>query len=83
MAIASIYDGSTRSQASAIGGVTLQIARDWVERFNQDGPAGLINRKAPGQKPLLTKEQRFALAAVVESGPSRHAMAWCAGGSLI
>jgi hypothetical protein len=31
--------------------VTLQIVRDWVLKFNADGPDGLIDRKAPGPAP--------------------------------
>lgn len=69
LCLAAIYGGSTRSEAAKIGGVTVQIVRDWVEKFNRDGPAGLINRKAPGKVPLLNDEQRAALAAIVESGP--------------
>ena len=38
-------------------------------RFNSRGPAGLINGKAPGNRPKLNTEQRQALASVVESGP--------------
>jgi hypothetical protein len=34
LALAAIYDGATRSEAAKIGGVTLQIVRDWVLRFN-------------------------------------------------
>jgi putative transposase len=69
LALAEIYDGGTRSQAARIGGVTLQIVRDWVVRFNSLGPDGLLNRKAPGPKPKLNEDQRRALAALVESGP--------------
>jgi transposase len=29
-----IYDGATRTEAAKIGGVGLQIIRDWVMRFN-------------------------------------------------
>lgn len=46
LALASIYEGSSRSEAARIGGVTLQIVRDWVVRFNAHGPAGLIDGKA-------------------------------------
>ncbi len=53
LALAAIYDGGTRSEASRLGDVTLQIVRDWVVRFNAEGPAGLIDRKAPGPTPLL------------------------------
>jgi len=69
LALASIYDGAKRAEAAKIGGVTLQVVRDWVLRFNAHGPDGLIDRKAPGQPPLLKDEHRMALAAIVESGP--------------
>jgi transposase len=49
--------------------VTLQIVRDWVVKFNANGPDGLIDRKAPGQKPRLNAEHRAALAAIIETGP--------------
>ena len=69
LALAEIYDGSSRSDAARIGGVGLQIVRDWVVRFNTRGPDGLINGKAPGRRPKLTDAQREALVAIVESGP--------------
>ncbi|PQO22082.1 IS630 family transposase, partial [Rhodobacteraceae bacterium WD3A24] len=55
LALATIYDGSARSEATKLGGVGLQIVRDWVVRFNAEGPDGLIDRKAPGKTPLLTQ----------------------------
>ena len=64
-----IYDDHRRSDAARIAGVGLQIIRDWVLRFNAEGPEGLVNRKAPGPAYKLSEEQRAALAAVVESGP--------------
>jgi transposase len=69
LALAAIYDGASRTAAARIGGVTLQIVRDWVLRFNAAGPAGLVDRKAPGQAPRLNDTHRAALAAVIESGP--------------
>jgi len=69
LALASIYDGSSRSDAAAVGGVGLQTVRDWVLRFNQDGPVGLLNAKAPGPRPLLNEVQRTRLLQVVEDGP--------------
>jgi transposase len=69
LALAAIYDGATRSEAARIGGVTLQIVRDWVLRFNALGPDGLRDRKAPGPAPKLNEDQRRALAALVDSGP--------------
>jgi len=69
LALAAIYEGATRTQAAAIGGVTLQIVRDWVVKFNAHGPAGLIDRKAPGQPSRLNDTHRAALATMIESGP--------------
>ena len=70
LALAEIYDGGSRSDAARIGGVTLQIIRDWVLRFNSRGLEGLINGKAPGNQPKLNDAQRRALADVVERGPT-------------
>ena len=64
-----ILDGGSRTEAARIGGVGLQVVRDWVVRFNAEGPEGLIDRKAPGKPPTLTLAQRAALAAAVEAGP--------------
>ncbi len=67
--LAAIYDGGRRTDAARVGATDLQVIRDWVLRFNADGPAGLIDRKAPGKLPKLNTAQRRALAAIVESGP--------------
>ncbi len=67
--LAEIYDGCRRLDAARIGGVGLQVIRDWVLRFNVDGPAGLVDRKAPGNAPKLNDTQRGALSAIIESGP--------------
>ncbi len=68
LALAAIYDGSSRTEAAEFGGVTLQIVRDWVLRFNARGPDGLIDGKAPGKPSQLNDEQRAALVAIVERG---------------
>jgi len=69
LALAAIYEGASRSDAAKIGGVTVQIVRDWVLKFNAHGPDGLINRTPPGQAPRLNDTHRAALAAIIESGP--------------
>ena len=61
LALAAIYDGARRTEAARIGGVTLQIVRDWVMKFNAAGPDGLLDRKAPGQPSLLNATHRAAL----------------------
>src|ERR1700704_2846702 len=69
LALAAVYDGSTRTEAAKIGGGTLQIGRDWVLKFNARGPEGLIDRKPPGQPSRLDDTHRAALIGVIESGP--------------
>src|SRR5271165_2600339 len=69
LALSEIYGGGSRSHAARIGGVGLQIVRDWVLRFNAEGPDGLLNGKAPGAPSLLNDRQRQALRQVVEDGP--------------
>ena len=69
LALAAIYDGATRTEAAMIGGVGLQIIRDWVLHFNERGPDGLLNGKSPGQPSKLNDVQRQAIARMIESGP--------------
>jgi transposase len=69
LALAAIYDGGSRMDAARIGAVGLQTVRDWGLAFNAQGPAGLIDRKAPGNPPKLDAAQRQALARVIEEGP--------------
>jgi putative transposase len=69
LCLAVIYEGGLRSEAAVLGGVGLQIIRDWVLRFNAEGPEGLLDRKPPGASSKLNDAQRRALCEIVESGP--------------
>jgi hypothetical protein len=68
LALAEIYAGGSRSDAARIGGVGLQL-RDWVVRFNAEGPRGPLNGKAPGTPNIVDDSQRQALRHIVEGGP--------------
>src|SRR2546421_1421889 len=69
LALAAIYDGATRTEAAKIGGVGLQIIRDWGLRFNARGPYGLLDGKSTGQPSQLNDTQRQAIAGMIERGP--------------
>jgi transposase len=69
LALAVLYEGGSRADAARMGAVGLQTVRDWVLRFNAEGPEGLLTGKAPGARPLLGPEQRQALERVIEEGP--------------
>ncbi|RAI54557.1 hypothetical protein DOO78_26075 [Roseicella frigidaeris] len=60
--------GGRKHGRQCLPAVNLQMVRDWVPRFNAEGPAGLIDRKAPGQPPRLTDAHRAALAVTIEAG---------------
>jgi|SRR5215207_241185 len=72
LAVAAVYEGKNRSEAARVGAMDRQTLRDWVHRFNQEGAAGLIARKAPGAACRLTAGQEAELAALIEVGPDRE-----------
>ena len=69
LSIAAIYDGMNRGDAASVGGMDRQILRDWVLRFNAEGPEGLIDRKAPGPRRRLSEDQMKELGAHRGNGP--------------
>src|ERR1700749_3052751 len=69
LAIAAVLDGASRTEAARIGGMDRQTLRDWVIRFNDQGPDGLINIPSPGLPPKLNTMHRAFLARIVSEGP--------------
>ena len=49
LAIAAVLDGSSREEAARVGGMDRQTLRDWVIRFNEQGPEGLIKHSLAGR----------------------------------
>jgi hypothetical protein len=62
-------DGASRTAAARIGGTDRQTLRDWVIRFNDQGPDGLFNIPSPSLPPKLNPMHRAFLARIVEEGP--------------
>ena len=69
VALAAIYDGMSRTDAARVGGMDRQTLRDWVLRFNAEGPDGLSNRKGAGRPRLLSDDQMNELSKIVKAGP--------------
>ena len=69
LALAAIYDRRDREEVARIGGMDRQTLRDWVHRFNQCAPDGLIDAKSPGRPPKLSNEQMEELSRLVQAGP--------------
>ena len=71
LSLAAVLDGMSRKAAAEIGAMDRQTLRDWAHRFNEKGPPGLINAKAPGPTPKLSPEHKQELKRIVEAGPDR------------
>jgi transposase-like protein len=69
LAIAAVLDGASREEAAKIGGMDRQALRDWVIRFNEQGPDGFINIPSPGAPAKLDETHKAFLARIVEDGP--------------
>ena len=71
LSLAAVVDGMNRREAARIGGMDRQTLRDWVHRFNEHGPEGLLDGWSKGPAPRLSAEQRAEIAQLVETGPDR------------
>ena len=78
LAIACVMEGQSREDAAECCGVEprgspdmdRQTLRDGVHRFNEDGPAGLVDLpRRNGPRPRLSPEQEVVVAGWVEQGP--------------
>ena len=74
LALTAIYEGASRGEAARIGGVTVQIVRDWVVKFNAHGPAGL-NTSSAGPIPQAIGEtagflSRIRSATAIKAPPN-------------
>ena len=58
LSLAAVLDGMSRKAAAEIGAMDRQTLCDWAHRYNEKGPEGLINAKAPGPRPKLSPEQK-------------------------
>ncbi len=72
LSLAAVLDGMGRADAARIGGMDRQTLRDWVNRFNAQGPDGLKDIRSKGLPPRLSPEQLATFAEIVETGPDRQ-----------
>ena len=75
LAIAAVLDGASRAEAAKVGGMDRQTLRDWVIRFNEQGPDGLINVPAPVRRRSSTRSTGRFWRGSWTKGRSRPSMA--------
>ena len=80
LAIAAVLDGTSREEAAKIGGMARQTLRDWVIRFNDEGPQDLRKKPSPGAPGKLGAKHKEFPPVSPTRDRSRRLMAWCAGG---
>lgn len=66
-----ISQGSTAKAAAVVVGLSDKWVRALVQRYNQQGPDGLVDQRGtnPGKAPLLNDQQRQALTHALQSPP--------------
>ena len=69
LALALVLEGAKRAEAAKAGGMDRQTLRDWVHRFNAEGPEGLYDKRSQGRACRLSEAQQRELAALIEAGP--------------
>ena len=69
LSLALVVEGAKRAEAAKAGGMDRQTLRDWVHRFNAEGPEGLYDKRGPGPACRLSEQQQQELAALIEAGP--------------
>jgi transposase len=68
LAIARLLEGGERGATARQFGMSRNVLRIWVGRYNANGLAGLIDRHGGGTPPLLTAAQLAALKQRVLAG---------------
>jgi transposase-like protein len=58
LSLAAVLDGMNRTEAARIGGMDRQTLRDWVHRFNEHGPEGLLDAWSKGRPRALRPVSR-------------------------
>lgn len=69
LAIANVLEGVSRKDAARGAGMDRQTLRDWVHRYNDEGPEGLYDRPRGHPKPRLNDKQKNKIREIVRKGP--------------
>ena len=76
LALALVLEGHAREAAARAAGMDRQTLRDWVHRDNEQGLAGLSDRRRPGRKPRLTPGQEADRASDGRGAWPRSGPGW-------
>ncbi len=66
--VSNLYAGDTIEEAACRVGASQSIGSQWLERWNEDGPRGLVPRFGGGRPPKLSHQQSRDLQRLLEEG---------------
>ncbi|MBT3071911.1 helix-turn-helix domain-containing protein [Rhodomicrobium sp. Az07] len=69
LAIANARSGVSRKEAAEAAGMDRQTLRDWVIRYNAQGPDGLYDCWSDGRPPRLAPHEQAELIRIVLRAP--------------
>ncbi len=69
LAIAACQEGMPRCTAARLYGMSRNVLRIWVDRYNAEGLTGLRDRPRAGRRPRITPAQGARLRERVLAGP--------------
>ena len=75
-AIRSLLIGFSRREVCAIFGKSAKTLHAWIDRFNQEGIDGLLDRRRSGRPRRIPAEQTAALCALVEHPEAAGHLHW-------
>ena len=61
--------GRTEPQITEVIGWSRRSVQTWVQRYNEEGLAGLQSRVGQGRKPILSESEEQLVAQRLEAGP--------------
>ena len=77
LAIAGVCAGvASRTSIAHQAGVGIQTLRDWILRYNEEGPAGLCDRPRQGRPSILDQGQLSILKGWLDTGPPEGLSGW-------
>jgi len=83
LALAAVYDGMSRTEAAHVDGMDRQTLRDWVHRFNEEGPDEVLDRPRSGRQPVWARARCGSWPGLSMPAPIPRLTALCAGAGSI
>ena len=79
LAVASVLEGASRTQAAEAAGMMRQTLRDWVHRYNEEGQTGSSTGGVRDVRAGSARHNSRNSMRLSKKAPTLPSTAWCAG----